>query len=423
MCWQSAGWARAPSHHYCLRSGVNVVSGRRWAVTAAMLVALFTAACGGSVTKKTVPPPASPSTSSAIPRTTTPPTTTPPVTSPTTALPATTVPQGFRVASVTFVSAQLGWVLGSTCAGPSCAAVLYRTEDGGHGWAPINTPPLTDADVGDGGDGEEIRFANAEDGWIVARSQTAPYFVLWATYDAGAHWALVQLPAGVSGDSLSDLETAAGTVYASFCGYPIHIAMSPVTSSDWTLSATTLATGAGPVCDEPIVLQGAVGWLINVDRLVINGARLDHDSWATWNPPCTESGGSGEVAAANADDLVAVCDGGIYSGPADVSISFSTDGGTTFVAAPVALPPDTYGPIASPTPGVVVMSPAGEGTLMATFDSGRQWAVVYGAPASGGWQYVGFTTAEQGVAIGQSGTLVMTYDGGHEWTPVQFPSH
>jgi photosystem II stability/assembly factor-like uncharacterized protein len=59
---------------------------------------------------------------------------------------------------------------------------------------------------------------------------------------------------------------------------------------------------------------------------------------------------------------------------------------------------------------------------MATFDSGRQWSVVYGVPASGGWQYVGFTTAEQGVAIGQSGTLVMTYDGGHEWKPVQFPS-
>ena len=441
MCWQCAGLARAEpgepndgatrklaANRPCsLRWGLPDVNGRRWAAAAAVVVALITAACGGGTTKKTVPPTTSPSTSSTTPRTTTPPatsptTTVPATTIPATTVPATTVPQGFLAASVTFVSDHLGWVLGSTCTGSTCAAVLYRTEDGGHGWAPINTPPLTDIDAGDGDNGEEIRFANAYDGWIVARSETAPYFVLWATYDAGTHWELVHLPAGVSANSLSDLETSAGTVYASFCGSPIHIAMSPVTSSDWTLSQSTLPIGAGPVCGEQIVLQGEAGWLINIDRLVINGAQLENGSWVPWNPPCTDSGGSGEVAAADPNDLVAVCDGGVYSGPADVSVSFSRDGGTTFVPAPETLPSNSYGPIASPTPGVVVMSPAGEGNLLATFDGGKQWSTVYGAPVSEGWEYVGFTTAEQGVAIGQSGALVMTYDGGHEWAPVQFPS-
>ena len=406
-------WGTGP--RTLIRRGVLDLKGRHSAAAATAVAALLAAACGGGPMHKTGYSSATTTTPSVIPRTTVPPTTTP-----TTTVPATTIPQGFLAASVTFVSAQLGWVLGNTCTGSTCAPVLYRTEDGGHAWVPISGPPPTD--VSTSGAGEEIRFANADDGWVVAPSQAAPYFALWATYDGGAHWELVQLPSEVSADTLSDLETSAGTVYATFCGPLIHIAMSPDATSRWTLSGTTLSIGAGPVCGEPIVLQGASGWLINLDRGIINGARLEDGSWIPWNPPCTESGGPGEVAAANPDDMVAVCDGGVYGGPAEVSVSFSTNGGSTFSPAPESLPQNRYGPVASPTPGVVVMSPDAAGGLMATFDGGRQWSTVYEAAGSEGWKYLGFTTAEQGVAIGQDGTLVMTYDGGHEWSPVQFPS-
>jgi hypothetical protein len=160
---------------------------------------------------------------------------------------------------------------------------------------------------------------------------------------------------------------------------------------------------------------------MNVDRTVINGARLDDRSWVPWSPPCSNAEGPGELAASDPLHLVAVCDDGVYGGPPGVRLFFSSDGGTTFVPAPQALPPDDYGPCTSPVPGVVVMG-TGQSDLMATFDGGRQWSDVYSAPDSGGWQYLGFTTTSQGVALEQNGTLLVTFDGGHRWAPVAFPS-
>jgi photosystem II stability/assembly factor-like uncharacterized protein len=69
-------------------------------------------------------------------------------------------------------------------------------------------------------------------------------------------------------------------------------------------------------------------------------------------------------------------------------------------------------------------SAAQEAGLVATFDGGRTWKLVYPAPATTNWVDVGFTNVLQGVAVGvtQAGanTLVMTHDGGHTWAPVDF---
>jgi hypothetical protein len=175
----------------------------------------------------------------------------------------------------------MGWVLGTSCAGTSCAATLFRTDDAGKSWSAIPAPPI----VGDvpGNDGE-VRFANAEDGWVVARSSTAPYSQLWATFDGGSQWHIVPFPAPVGNDTISDLETANGVVYASFCGDPDRIGLSPVNVSDWTLSTTSLQIGAGPVCGLQIVLQGKDGWLMNVDRTVIDGVHLDNGLWTPGIP-------------------------------------------------------------------------------------------------------------------------------------------
>jgi hypothetical protein len=78
--------------------------------------------------------------------------------------------------------------------------------------------------------------------------------------------------------------------------------------------------------------------------------------------------------------------------------------------------------LAHPATSIYVVSGISQDkpVLEASFDGGRRWSLVH----QGGLEYLGFTTARQGVAIAygpgaSSGTyLLMTYDGGRTWSEV-----
>src|ERR1700677_1003970 len=97
------------------------------------LTALVLAGCGGNSN------PNQPGQSSRTSTTVSPSTTTP-VTVPPTTTPVTAVPQAVKAESVTFVSNQVGWVLG-TVSCPStaklCAPVLLHTISGGMSWVQV----------------------------------------------------------------------------------------------------------------------------------------------------------------------------------------------------------------------------------------------------------------------------------------------
>ena len=379
-----------------------MVDVRRLAIAAPVALALILlAACGGGAPKTA---------SSTIPRVTTSAPTS------TSAPPTTAIPEGFHARSVTFVSTQLGWVLGAAgCSGgtPLCAPVLLRTEDSGRTWTRIPAPSDGNADG--------VRFADAEDGWIFGQYSTSTSPDLWATHDGGLQWERPKLPGIPQGDSVSDMEAAAGMVSASFNGNPVEIATSPVHLDNWTPSHFTMPMGAGPVPIEQIVLQARVGWLIQLDRVVMGGARLDNGAWGSWNPPCSQAGGPAILAALDSSHLVAVCNQGVYTSATPlVRAYFSSDGGSTFQPASTSPPssPSAMG-LAMPAPGVVIMGSAG-GDLIGTFDGGTSWTVINHQASSGAWLQVGFTTSSQGVAIDGGGTLFTTFDGGHDWAPVDF---
>ncbi len=282
---------------------------------------------------------------------------------------------------------------------------------------PIPVPAITGSFAGD-----QIRFADPDDGWVYNDENSGPG--LWVTHDGGADWRTVTIPGVSNLDSISDVEAADGRVFAAFNGAPILIASSPVSFDDWTVSPTTLEVGAGPIPFEQIVLHGPVGWVAEVDRTVIAGASLVGGSWEPWTPPCAETTGPMYLAASDVENVAAVCPEGAYGGPTDqvqVGLFVSNNGGSTFVPSGETLPEDTFGPIATAGPGVVVMGVGGTG-LLATFDGGAQWSTVYASSSEYAWQQVGFTTPTQGVAIDGDGTMLMTYDGGHQWYVVNFPS-
>jgi hypothetical protein len=344
--------------------------------------------------------------------------------------PPVPAPAGFRPQSVTFVSARSGWVLGTAPCGSTTCATLVRTTDGGATWTLVAQPPV--AVSSSAAARPWVRFLNLDIGWIVAPSGSQAS-VLWTTDNGGKDWTQEVNPGGGSATVLAleasnglvhlvDLETGTGSdrIYTSPAGRP-----------DWKLSPAAPSFGAGPVPSAQMTLFANAGWVVNVNRTVVSGARLSPQAeWASWTPPCANAHGSGYLAASSSLDLYAVCDEGIWGSPAAGTtpssewLYASTDGGDSFsLVGP--LPQNTSsGPIAVPPGTTTVVGATGTG-IIATFDGGRSWQTVSNVA---GLSYVGFTTATQGVAISeqvasssvQSTSMLMTWDGGRTWVPVAF---
>jgi len=341
------------------------------------------------------------------------------------------VPAGFSPVSVTFVSLKTGWVLGTAQCGARRCTSLLRTVDGGATWAGIPAPNTTLSQSAGGPGISHIRFANLEDGWAFGPE-------IWATHDGGAHWHQLTIKGVQPGSAVVALEAAGGVVHADILGGPsLSIATSAVNHDGWAVAPTTVPVGAGPVPSAQLVLQGGTGWLLENDRIVVGGARLDHGRWVAWQPPCSKSNGSATLAASSATNVVAVCDEGAWGPPSPPAtrVYSSSDGGVTFHQA--ATLPAEYsagGVVASPAAGVIVVGTyrgatqvtAPPAVLVASFDGGASWVSVATFDATGAWADLGFTSPTQGVAVLASsfgsapGTLVMTTDGGHTWKPLAF---
>lgn len=333
------------------------------------------------------------------------------------------LPAAFDPVSVTFVSLTRGWILGSEpCPTSSCAAI-FRTDDGGSTWRRVPAPSVRVV-----GDVQTIRFADANNGWLFGPN-------LWTTHDGGEHWSPTTLPGESAPARVGALEAANGSVHAAvFDGAStVQIETSVVDADAWTQSPTTIPIGAGPVPDAQIVLHGSSGWLVEVDRTVVGGARLVGDNWVPWDPPCLSVNGPMVLAAATSDDLAAICNEGVWGPPGPgphTRLYLSSDGGATFREVETPVPLGCCIPaVTSPAPGSVVASGTADGgvaVLLATFDAGATWTPVLSTGDRGPWAEVGFTSSKQGVAVsrgsdGKLGELAMTFDGGHNWRRVTSP--
>jgi photosystem II stability/assembly factor-like uncharacterized protein len=337
---------------------------------------------------------------------------------------AAPAPTGFEPVSVTFISADAGWVLGSVPCGSARCAAIERTIDGGRTWVPAPAPK---ADVVSGiglqtgvtSGIARLRFATVNDGWAFGPD-------LWATHDGGTTWARVSVPGLPTASVMVALETANGSVHAAFYdgAQAFGIATSPVGSDAWTVSPLQVPIGAGPVPAAQLVLAGNTGWLLQNDRTVVNGAQLAGGAWRTWTPPCADVAGPAAIAASSSTDLVASCDVGLWSSPKGGHLFVSRDGGATFAEigsrVPVALGSEVA--MANTSTIVVSGSDSSGSVLVASFDGGKTWSVVLRAAGAGPAE-LGFTTPTQGVVVTMSasgsGELLMTHDGGHTWSTVK----
>jgi hypothetical protein len=326
------------------------------------------------------------------------------------------VPRGFRVASVTFVSANDGWVLGTTktCAHKPCTSVL-RTTNGGRSWVGIPAPKYKMASS-EGSPGLlRLRFADSLDGFAYGSQ-------LWATHNGGSSWHRVRQVPGY----ITDLETSAGIVYAATTvttSGKQAIYAGPVHNDSWErVAGLPEAFGNGGLGD--ITLHGSAGWIILGNRLY---ATQDDASWTKERFRCPADYGITSVGAYSTRQITLLCVGDAALGSTAKVLYASSDGGARFTKVGTAPRGGDGGLLAEPTPrDVFVASASAASWIYGSTNGGRRWHNSLELGDGGlGWNDFGFTTASQGVAV--EGTSVagsthlwLTRNAGRSWRTVKF---
>jgi hypothetical protein len=321
---------------------------------------------------------------------------------------------------MTFVSASDGWVLGTApCAVQPCTSIV-RTTDGGASWVGIPAPkfPLDPSSWQTGLN--YLRFANTLDGFAFGSQ-------LWVTHDGGASWYEVSLPGRIS-----DLETAAGVVYAAVAGQDgaITIYRSPASADAWSpvpgLPADVPDPGdTSPLSLGRITLHGSAAWIILGGQLYGSQTGV---SWVREPVYCQPGYTMASTAAYSAQQLTVLCAGNSAAGSEGKTLLSSDDGGASFSLA--GTPPtggDHLELLAEPTAQhIFIATFSGATWLDVSGDGGNTWGSALTIDDGGlGWSDFGFTTPSQGVAVegnpalGTS-SMYMTWNAGQTWQEITF---
>jgi hypothetical protein len=304
--------------------------------------------------------------------------------------PAGPVPPGFGPESFTAIAAGTWWLLGTApCSSPPCTSIL-RTDDGGHGFVGIPAPRTTRV--------SQLRFANPADGFAYGSQ-------LWVTHDAGASWHQVRL-----GGAVAQLATANGFAYALVrYGHKGagRLERAPLGSDAWI----TL-TGAGSAY--------AGLWAHGSDLLVGSGSgaalEVSHNAGVSFTRQASPSKGLPCDFEEPAGGVVwAHCATGTES-----ATWRSTDSGAHFHSVPGPPQPNT-GLFAAASADTAVL---GAGSLFRITGGGTHYAPIPTGVTTH-LQYLGFTDATHGLALGYDGSLApgnerlyYTSDGGATYSLV-----
>ena len=336
------------------------------------------------------------------------------------------VPTGFAASSVTFVSPQEAFVLGTApCAKAPCTSIL-RTLDRGVSWRGLPAPvtPLGNEQADQTGPGVwGIRFANPEDGFVFGNG-------LWETSDGGERWTSAAAPGG----SIESLEVIDGQVLAltaactpdNGCGQTDTLVRRPLAGGPWRQVARVTESGA-------IATQAKVAAVIDGSRVLIttNGGL----STVTQAGPCgtAEVPAPAAVAVTGADGLAVECAGGAAAGSVQKTVYVSDDLGAHWTrAGSPGIGGDPDGLSAGSASQLVAAAFSGASILYYSGDGGARWSNAFFAGDGGlGFNDLGFTTPTDGVVVygpvfsdsnaeGRPGQLLLTSNGGASWQKVSY---
>ena len=335
------------------------------------------------------------------------------------------VPAGFAATSVTFVSPEQAFVLGTApCAHAPCTSIV-RTLDRGASWRGLPAPvvPLGQPQDSAGPAVWGIRFADPGHGFVFGDG-------LWETTDGGEHWAAAAGPGG----SILSLEVIDGQVLAltSGCGAQSGCAQTG------TLVRRPVFGGAWHVVtqvSEPdtIATQARVAAVLDGSEVIVTGN--GGLTYAAHAAPCATQGVAwpSSVAVSGPNGLALLCAGSAAMGSVAKTVYVSDDLGAHWTKAGSPANGGDPAGIAAATPAqLVVAAESGASWLYHSGDSAARWGTAFQAGDGGqGWNDLGFTTTTDGVVVhgpavsndnkeGRPGQLLLTSDGGATWRAVRF---
>ena len=336
------------------------------------------------------------------------------------------VPLGFAATSVTFVSTEEAFVLGTApCAKAPCTSIL-RTLDRGASWRGLPAPvvPLAaQPGVVAGPAVWGIRFANPSDGFVFGNG-------LWETTDGGERWTPAVSPAGPI-ESLEVIDgqvlAVTGTCSPNFgCGQTGTLMRRPLAGGAWTVVSRVSGRGA-------IATQARVAAVIDADDVLVtaNGGV----STVTQAGPCSTAGLVAPVSLAvtGPTGLALLCGGEGAAGSVDKTVFVSDDLGAHWsVAGSPARGGDPEEMSAGSAAQLVVAAASGASMLYYSADGGARWSTAYYEADGGlGFNDLGFTTPADGVVVygpalagnndeSRPGWLLLTSNGGASWHAVPF---
>ena len=393
-------------------------------VAAFLALVAVTAGCGSG----------QPSSSAQTP--TTPVTSPPPSASPVTSAPGSPsasahplppAPAGFKAASVTFVSSDEAFCLGTA---PGHGVLLLRTLDRGGTWARLPAPPTAlkrpDSQSVYHGYGAVwgTRFASASHGFIFGDR-------LWETADGGLHWTADTAPTG----SILSLATIDGQVLALVArnsqSGSASLLRRPLAGGSWSEIATIKQVDLLDATDLISTQAGTAAVLDGTSVLVTTNGGLTVARRAT--PAATRGFSPALVAVTSSNALALLCNGQGYTGHTDKRIYTSSDLGAHWRKAGSPSNAGDGEALAGGSPAAVVLVTASAASWIDhSNDGGRSWTTLATYDDGGiGWADLGFTTAADAVVVhgpadragnryGRPGQLLLSSDGGATWRPVTF---
>jgi hypothetical protein len=335
------------------------------------------------------------------------------------------VPIGFAARSVTFVSTEEAFVLGTApCAKAPCTSIL-RTLNRGASWRGLPAPvvPLAAPFEVTRPAVWGIRFANPSDGFVFGNG-------LWQTTDGGERWT----PAASPRDSIVSLEVIDGQVLAiaatctanGGCGRTGTLERRPLAGGAWQAVAQVSVAGA-------IATQSRMAAALAGDGVIVTGnggiSTVDRSG------PCSTAGIDAPVSIAvtGPNGLAVLCAGNGAAGSVDKTVYVSDDLGAHWAKAGApGRGGDPEGLSAGSTSQLVVAAASGASMLYRSADGGAQWVTAYYEGDGGlGFNDLGFTTPADGVVVygpaqsdgnaeSRPGWLLLTSNGGESWHPVSF---
>jgi len=332
-------------------------------------------------------------------------------------------PTGFEADSASFVSAQTGFVLGTSgCSRLPCKAQLRMTVNGGKTWItvppppvslvpPFTAPPLSNVST--------VRFSSASDGWAFNPG-------LWATTNGGRRWQRVSLPGEVIALAASD-----GVVFAAT--EPVNGGLGQARLYRSQVGSTTWTRVAGVAPANALTVSGHSVWAGIAPTMSASTDSGKHWSKLPFSCPPNLPDATA-VAAASPANIALACTNPSSPQPGESpkAVFTSANGGRTFHLAGHPGHPGNTGLMAMP-PGhpqvITLTATSGASYLYRSADSGKTWQMATYFDGGLGFRDLAYASATTGYLIHYNGGpviangegLMKTANAGANWRTVPIP--